>query len=65
MALAAGQQKMTSEIQNKQEKDQSILGMLSAFLLILFSYFSMNPGDTNRSCGFYSFIIPNKKERVV
>lgn len=42
MALTAGQQKITSEIQNKQEKDQSILGLLSAFLLIVFSSFSMN-----------------------
>lgn len=47
MALAAGQQKITSKMQNKQEKDQSILGLLSAFLLIVFSSFSMNPRDTN------------------
>lgn len=61
MVLAVGQREITSEMQNKQEKDQSILGLLSAFLLIAFSSFSMNPRDTKR----YSFIIPNQKERLV
>lgn len=61
MVLAAGQREITSEMQNKQEKDHSILGLLSAFLLIVFSSFSMNPRDTD--C--YSFIIPNQKERMV
>lgn len=65
MALTAGQQKITSEILNKQEKDQSILGLLSAFLLIVFSSFSLNPKNKNWSCGFYSFIIPNVKGRMV
>lgn len=62
MTLTAVPLKITSETQNKQEKDQSILGLLSAFLLIVFTSFSVNPKDKTGPVAFSSSSLPQARK---